>query len=67
MAVGADTKLHVYERVGVPEYWIVDGEAERLLRYVIQDTHYRTPQVHPSGFAHALQQFGRVYDRHGNR
>lgn len=37
------TKLSLYERVAIPEYWIVDTEAQRLDRYTLGDRGYGDP------------------------
>lgn len=34
------TKRHEYARAGIPEYWIVDPEAEQITVLTLQDDHY---------------------------
>lgn len=43
-----ELKLRLYEQVGVPEYWIVDGEAKRLFRYRLAGAAYEPPTTHES-------------------
>ncbi|CAN5758029.1 Uma2 family endonuclease [soil metagenome] len=38
-------KKELYERFGVPEYWYVDLEAERVEVYVLVGSHYPSPAV----------------------
>jgi Uma2 family endonuclease len=42
-------KRDLYERFGVPEYWIVDGEADRVEVYRNVDGRYGKPQILESG------------------
>ena len=35
-----ETKRHEYARAGIPEYWIVDPEAETITVLTLQDDHY---------------------------
>ena len=38
-------KKDLYERFGVPEYWFVDLDAERLEAYRLQEGRYRSPEI----------------------
>ncbi|NBC29835.1 MAG: hypothetical protein GVY29_07570 [Spirochaetes bacterium] len=42
-----DTELkhRLYERTGVPEYWIVDSRSHTLTRHLLQGDRYGEPQV----------------------
>jgi Uma2 family endonuclease len=37
-----DTKLHAYERAGVPEYWIADAAAQTIELLVLEGATYRS-------------------------
>lgn len=39
-------KRELYERFGVPEYWYVDLEADRVEAYRLRDGKYGTPTLH---------------------
>ena len=40
------TKLRLYERAGVREYWIVDPEKQIVLVHLLEDGHYYSPMVY---------------------
>ena len=39
-------KMRIYERGGVPSYWVVDPDADRLEIHVLEDGRYRLAGVH---------------------
>lgn len=42
-------KRDLYARFGVPEYWIVDPDADRIEVYRLHDGSYGKPQIHEPG------------------
>jgi Uma2 family endonuclease len=42
-------KLELYQRFGVPEYWYVDLEAERVEVYVLEEGRYPAPAIKYAG------------------
>lgn len=42
-------KRRVYEDAGVPEYWFVDTDAQRVEGYALEDGAYPTPALFPRG------------------
>jgi Uma2 family endonuclease len=41
-------KKQLYERAGVPEYWIADPDTKRIDQYLLQGGHYhRAPAADP--------------------
>lgn len=52
-------KLELYQRFGVPEYWCIDLEAERVEVYVLADGLYGVPQLlFPGDELHSTQLAG---------
>lgn len=55
-------KRRAYEEFGVPEYWFVDLDAERLERYVVAGGTYATPEIIESGEVRSTALAGLVVD-----
>lgn len=41
-------KLRLYEKSGVPEYWVVHPTDQTVLRFILEDGAYATPQLYKS-------------------
>lgn len=42
-------KRDIYARSGVPEYWVVDPDADRIEIYRLEDGGYAKPEIYESG------------------
>jgi Uma2 family endonuclease len=47
--VDAVIKAKEYAEAGIPEYWLVDPEAEAVVVYILGEAGYGERQVHESG------------------
>ena len=59
-------KKDLYERVGIPEYWIVDPKEHRVDQFALADGHYahrgsHKDQVHAATIADVIVDLGRVW------
>ena len=42
-------KFNLYERAGVPEYWIIDPDTKTVSVHLLQDGRYYSPQIYAAG------------------